>query len=146
MKGQMLNEQNIERFLDKVVFGPGGCWLWIGAKTGDGYGSFRTHSRQSGGKMRSAHILSYEYFKEVVPEGLTLDHLCRNRNCVNFDHLEIVTAGVNILRGEGTAAKNAKKTECPRGHKYDKITITRGQARRSCRKCGAINARLRRAA
>lgn len=85
-----------------------GCWLWKGA-TACGYGYFR---------HRPAHRFAYELYRGPIPEGLQLDHLCRVRSCVNPSHLEAVTQGVNLHRGETIAARNAAKTHCPKGHEY----------------------------
>lgn len=116
-----------------------GCWLWLGyiyPKTG--YGDI---CRTKGHEL--AHRFSYRLHKGPIPVGLQLDHLCRVRSCVNPSHLEAVTARTNQLRGGDTlAAKNARKTECPRGHPYsgDNLYIERGS--RMCKKCRIVrNAR-----
>lgn len=88
-----------------------GCWLWTGQENFGGYGRFYLE-----GKRLAAHRQSYELFKGPIPEGLTLDHLCRVRCCVNPDHLEPVTNRVNILRGVGATAKAAKIMYCTKGH------------------------------
>jgi hypothetical protein len=69
------------------------CWLWKRHINGTGYGMVRD------GKLRLAHRVYYERAKGPIPEGLTLDHLCRQRHCVNPDHLEAVTLKENIRRG-----------------------------------------------
>lgn len=56
---------------------------------------------------------------QPIPDGLVLDHLCRNRACINPNHLEPVSTRVSILRGEGVMARHARKTHCPHGHPYD---------------------------
>lgn len=71
----------------------GGCWLWNGSLTYDGYGLFRANNRATG-----AHRFAYEYFVGPIPAGLHIDHLCRVRNCVNPDHLEPVTPQENDRR------------------------------------------------
>jgi hypothetical protein len=111
-----------------------GCWLWIGGRDRDGYGKFSVKRRSV-----RAHRFSYEQFIGPIPEGLLPDHLCRTRSCVRPDHLELVTEQVNILRGIGWAAQNARKAYCPEGHPYDVAnTITfrmRDGFARRCRIC-----------
>lgn len=70
------------------------CWLWTGFIMWKGYGSLKYF-----GKPKRAHRLAYELVYGEVPKGLVLDHLCRNRSCVNPEHLEAVTNQVNIVRG-----------------------------------------------
>lgn len=107
------------------------CWEWDGSKSDRGYPIF-----WDGSKNVRAHRFSYELHKGPIPEGMTLDHLCRNRGCVNPAHLEAVTQGVNTLRGEGVAARNAKKTNCPSGHPYTpENTKYQKSGARVCRTC-----------
>jgi len=89
------------------------CLTWTGAKTTLGYGTIGWQ-----GKKVYAHRLAYETLVGPIPEGLVIDHLCRNRACVNVNHLEPVTQGVNALRGVGVMALNARKTHCKRGHEF----------------------------
>lgn len=98
-----------ERFWEKVDKS-GSCWLWTAGKA-YGYGSFRVD-----GRSRGAHVLAYEWLVGPVPVGLQIDHLCRNRACVNPEHMEAVPQSVNILRGESPPALNAEKTHCVHGH------------------------------
>lgn len=94
--------------------------------------------------------MSHELHKGPIPEGLVIDHLCRNRGCVNPDHLEAVTQRENILRGEGLAAANARKTHCPKGHPYsgENLYVVPSSGRRQCRICAdarrALSAEVRR--
>lgn len=113
----------------------GRCWMWTASLRADGYGQFRIGGRADGRTVR-AHRVAYELLIGPIPEGLVIDHLCRNRACVNPDHLEPVTHKVNVLRGEGVSAKAARATSCPYGHAYDKAnTYWRRDGRRYCRAC-----------
>lgn len=87
-------------------------WYWQRAIV-NGYGYVQHPATR---KTMPAHRYVYELHKGPIPPGLTLDHLCRVRDCVNPDHLEPVTRGENVLRGEGLSAKNKRKTHCLRGH------------------------------
>lgn len=91
---------------------PLGCWEWRAYRNADGYGTFN----RDRSKPERAHRVAYELVVGPIPEGLTLDHLCRNRGCVNPTHLEPVPNRVNLLRGENSAAKRARQTVCKRGH------------------------------
>lgn len=113
----------------------GDCWVWIGAKHNAGYGQY-------GRPARLAHRMSYEAHVGPIPDGLTLDHLCRNRLCVNPAHLEPVTLPTNVLRGDSPPAKNARKTHCPKGHPYDETnTHVTNQGWRICKACNRERAR-----
>ena len=81
------------------------CWEWLGSTDSSGYGSLSFR-----GKCASAHTLSYRAFRGEIPAGLEIDHLCRNRRCVNPWHMEPVTHHANIMRGD------LVKTVCVRGH------------------------------
>lgn len=111
--------------------GPDGCWPWIGKLNADGYGLF-TGSRR---RVR-AHRFAYELLVGPIPDGLVLDHLCRNPCCVNPTHLEPVTIRENVLRGVGPSAKHAVKTHCVNGHPFDSVnTHITAQGWRKCRAC-----------
>lgn len=120
----------------------GPCWVWTAGKFEDGYAIFQLH-----GKLKKAHCVTYEWAHGPVPGELVLDHLCRNRSCVNPFHLEPVTQQINVHRGTSFAAANSQKTHCPAGHEYDEAnTHVSKSGRRSCRKCGAERMRQKRAA
>jgi HNH endonuclease len=89
------------------------CWLWMGGRNSKGYPYF-----YDGSRTRRAHRVAYELVCGVIPAGMTLDHLCRVRHCVNPAHLEPVSDRENILRGNGWSGRNARKTHCPQGHEY----------------------------
>ena len=119
-----------QRFWEKVSKGDG-CWDWKSCKTVSGYGAFSV-----GNKMQYAHRYSYEDFVGPIPAGLQLDHLCRNRGCVNPAHLEPVSQKVNLLRGMSPPALNSRKDSCSRGHEYTvENTYRYPDGSRKCRTC-----------
>lgn len=111
------------------------CWEWNASLTPAGYGKIGLNN-----KLLLAHRVSYEINVGPIPDGLTIDHLCRNRKCVNPSHLEPVSMEENLLRGESPPAKNALKTHCPQGHAYEGDNIIwdkgrNGKIGRKCRTC-----------
>lgn len=122
-----------EKFWPKVqVGGPAECWKWMGARTKNGYGYFHVDRRRRHG----AHRIAYELMVGPISESLTIDHLCRNRSCVNPEHLEPIPLRENILRGSGFSARNAKKTHCKWGHRFDDInTYLDRNGWRMCKIC-----------
>lgn len=122
------------RFWDKVVV-DGHCWVWNGARSGNGYGSW-----WNGTGRGSTHRSAYAALVGPIPDDLVLDHLCRNRACVNPAHLEPVTQAVNQRRGLVNQHKD--KSECPKGHAFEGTNlIVERNGRRRCRAC--TNARAR---
>lgn len=122
--------ESMERFWQKVEKTER-CWLWRGAVDNNGYGRFRLN-----GKTVYAHRLAYKLSVHSIETDMTLDHLCRNRQCVNPDHLEQVTNKENILRGQAPSAKAARRTTCLNGHVYDDAnTYWRKNGQRVCRVC-----------
>lgn len=116
-----------------------GCWLWMGHLKPNGYG---TLAIKQGGVWRTqhAHRVSYEVYVGPISSGTDLDHKCRNRACVNPQHLESVTRSENLARSP-LMNRQREKTKCPRGHLYSGIN-NRGQ--RICAQClAAAQARSR---
>ena len=119
-----------ERFDKKYLAVDSGCWEWQAALNRGGYGVFSAN-----GKYTLAHRFAYERWVGSIPDGLVLDHLCRNRSCVNPHHLEPVTTKENILRGEGLTARNARKMVCKHGHPLAMSATKTGRRARSCPTC-----------
>jgi len=114
------------------------CWNWTGSLTPGGYSQF---SLQGGRVNARGHRVSYEIHCGKVPLGLQLDHLCRNRRCVNPAHLEAVTQRVNTLRGTGPTAVNARATHCKQGHGFtaqNTVVNPRFPRSRTCRECARL--------
>jgi hypothetical protein len=123
--------------------GPDSCWVWLAYTGTDGYGRARSQGRQL-----VVHRVIYQLVMGVVlPPEIQVDHLCRNRSCVNPVHLEPVTASENLRRADPLAYQKAK-THCPSGHAYDEQNTRRHPRTggRTCRACHRDSERRRRAA
>ena len=127
-----------ERFWAKVIK-TDSCWLWQGyCNKVTGYGQIEIN-----GSPKLVHILSYELTRGTIPEGMELDHLCRNRICVNPAHLEPVPHRENVLRGINACARNSRVTHCPKGHPYDLLnTYRRPDGGRDCKMCQRERTRI----
>lgn len=129
------------RFWEKVdKNGPMGCWVWTASKGWGGYGQFIMMQGKRG-RPFLAHRVAWTWLRGDIPADLVLDHVCRNRACVNPEHLQPVTNAENILRGVSGSAVNKRKTHCIRGHALTEDNIYRPPKRphtRQCRKCAAL--------
>lgn len=127
--------ERAQKWIDRN--GPNGCWLWTGTVGNSRYGLIVGARKPQGGHRKHlVHRLAYENLVGPIPEGFTLDHLCKRRECVNPAHLEPVTLKENVLRADGWARANAAKTHCPRGHEYTpENTYTNKRNMRTCRTC-----------
>ena len=134
----MAVEDHISKFWNRVDK-TDSCWVWTGTRTGaqHDYGRFYLGN----GKRIYAHRFSYELHVGPIPEGLQLDHLCRNPPCVNPNHLEVVTSRENTVRGTSPSAKAARQTRCINGHDYNEantyryVPVGSNHERRYCRVC-----------
>lgn len=129
-----------EEAFEKHVDRSGDCWQWTGTKYINGYGKI-----SSGPQQEYAHRWSYEHYVGPIPDGYVIDHLCRNRSCVNPQHMEPVTDEENKQRGLGYALRNGMRTTCINGHEYtpeNTYTPPNGKAIR-CRECSRIRDRKR---
>ena len=128
----------LDRIQSKVAHSPSGCWEWTGAVDLHGYGYLTIGSRLDGTRRKAkAHRVAYEALVGPVPEGLDLDHLCRNRGCVNPEHLEPVTRRENLRRGLGLIGEQLGRDCCAHGHPYSSANTYLSKGARVCRRCKA---------
>lgn len=125
-----MNQTAIARFRSKVLIGDDGHWHWTGSLRKNGYGQFRLSTEKNG----YAHRAAYKLYVGPIPEGMTVDHTCELKSCVNPDHLQ-------LLSWEDNHRKWAESvTHCQRGHEFTpENTIITSQGRRACKTCWRAN-------
>lgn len=123
-------ERDPERRFWSRVNRSGACWNWLGAKDPNGYGRVSWN-----GRVLLAHRVAYELVAGPIPEGLPLDHLCRNPSCVYPRHLEPVATRENTARGNHISATALRSNHCIRGHEYTAANTYTWRGQRQCRAC-----------
>lgn len=124
-----LTDSEWKRFQAKFDVSGSGCWLWHAPLDKDGYGVFYLRRR-----ARRAHRVGWFLLNGPIPKGMVVNHICKQRSCVNPQHLTLVTVRENALQdSESPAAINARKTHCPKGHGFDR----RYGGQRYCSTCEA---------
>lgn len=128
------NRWEKSELLRRTALAEDGCWNWTGTVDRGGYGHLSI-----GAKYVQAHRFAYSLFVGPIAAGMTIDHLCKNRRCVNPDHLEVISLRENVLRSDGPCALNARKTECKNGHPLSgdnlRVLYENGRRRRRCIAC-----------
>lgn len=122
--------------------GVDGCWNWQGTIKPNGYGQVRLNY-----KVQYAHRVVYQLFVQPIPEGMVIDHLCKNKACVRPTHLDLTTQKENVRRGNLASVARAMRaavTHCPQGHAYDEQNTYMYGRNRQCRACHRDRARVRR--
>jgi hypothetical protein len=136
----------LERFEAKYTVQPNGCWQWTAHLSPKGYPRFRV-----GRKIVRAHRFAYETHRGPIPDDKVIDHLCRNRGCVNPDHMEVTTNRENCCRGEHPHIIAWRENRCTRGHPFDDQNTQwkkrkDGRLERRCAECSRQYQRARRQA
>ncbi len=126
-----------ERFDEKWIPEPNtGCWLWLGKLTPLGYSRIRNPVGAFG------HRVAWELYRGPIPAGMVIDHICRERSCVNPDHLRVVSRRTNAVENSLCfVAINAQKKRCVHGHIFDRLRVHGNRKFRACSKCEAAKAR-----
>jgi hypothetical protein len=130
-RAEISPSKDLDRFWSKVNKSPE-CWEWVAYRRA-GYGLFHFEGRD-----QQAHRIAYMLVVGPIPAGLDLDHLCRNRACVNPAHLEPVTHRENVLRGASPSANAARRVRCVNGHVLAGANVyqwAHDSTRRFCRTC-----------
>lgn len=130
-RGQARHLSATDRLAIGSVRCDNGCLVWARSLGHRGYGYV-----QVSGKKHFIHRLAYELAFGPIPEGLVIDHLCRNTACIEPTHLEAVTQRENVLRGISLSAQRARQTHCKNGHEFtDANTWLSPRGQRACRRC-----------
>lgn len=145
MAQEYVRRPAVGRVLAKVIEQDRGygtvCWIFTGARDKLGYGRVNCRNGTGSGVPKLVHRVVYEAFRGPIPDGLGLDHLCRQPSCCNPDHLEAVTQTENIRRGRAVGLSHAKLV-CKNGHEMTPENTRLGQRNgheiRRCRACARM--------
>lgn len=132
MKSNMPLKERLLSKIEKV----NNCWMWRASTITGKKISYGIISNE--GKREVAHRVSYKLFVGSIPDGYTVDHICKNGLCINPDHLRILTLKENILLGNSPIAKHAVKTHCIHGHKFTPENTRITKNGRACRLCSQL--------
>lgn len=121
----------VEDFLSKIFAQEDGCWMWINKPHHTGYGTYSIK-----GSDYQAHRVSYSLFVGEINPKFVIDHKCKNKRCVNPDHLRQVTQKVNSTENSNSVCAKAKaKSFCVNGHEFSNENTRLTSSRRRCRAC-----------
>lgn len=117
-----------------------GCWKWNGPISVYGYGRLMESIGNRKTKQLMAHRFAYEQVIGKIEEGMTIDHVCRNKSCVNPAHMEVVTRGENSIRSHSKNMMAMRENCCTKGHKIEKENVIKetrknGKERFRCKIC-----------
>lgn len=142
-RGEVMPLEERYQYMVAIQEDTDSCWLWKGKhRKPRQYPAFKID-----GKHIQVHRWTYEHFVGPVPEGLLVDHLCNNNNCLNPWHLEPKTSLANTMRGSTPARRNAERTHCIHGHPFDEAntryrkSYTSERLHRWCATCNLIHSR-----
>lgn len=130
---QPLSPEEYDAFWGKAAPDGTGCLVWTGYIDPSGYARYEHR-----GQRIRVHRIAYVDTHGSIPDGTIIDHLCRNRACINPDHLEAVDNWTNVRRGTSPVALNWRKTHCKRGHEFtpeNTIIPAKRPGQRHCRRC-----------